>query len=69
MQTPDYSEIRARQAQQMAHLRPLSHPRCRVCSRTATQALYTGLNDHMADYCSTHGKAALKQFKDTGRFH
>jgi len=47
-----------------AHLRPL--PRCRDCDRPATQALYTGRNAHVGDFCDRHAKPALKRFQERG---
>lgn len=52
-------------AQAGAHLRPL--PKCRVCGNAAVAALYSGRNDHMADYCARHAAPALKLYQESGR--
>ncbi len=44
-----------------AHLRPL--PRCRVCGRPATEALYTTRNDLIAEYCTRHAQKALRDWQ------
>lgn len=44
-----------------AHLRPL--PKCRVCGKQATEALYNTRNAHLGDYCDAHAKAALRHYE------
>jgi hypothetical protein len=52
----------ADQAVQYAHLRPLQ--RCRICHAPASEAVYTGLNELVAVYCSRHAQKGLAAFKE-----
>jgi hypothetical protein len=46
-----------------AHLRGLHRCGEPGCDRPATEALYTGFNNHVNDYCDRHAKRALARFK------